>query len=82
MNNRRNGQSSGSYWNGDGFSVENVNSGISFIGCLAFGNDDAGFDVKPDADFQDCIAFDNKRNFRSWYAMRPRPIQTVSLVTP
>lgn len=66
-NNRRNGQTAGSYWNGDGFCAENPNQNISFLNCRSFNNDDAGFDIKPEASYKDCVALGNKRNFRQWY---------------
>jgi len=67
-NNRQNGQEAGSYWNGDGFCVENPNNNVIFQNCRSFDNDDAGFDVKPESTFRNCIAIGNKRNFRHWYS--------------
>lgn len=66
MNNRRNGQSSGVYWNGDGFGVENNNTGTTFIRCFSSDNDDGGYDIKAASTLQDCVGVGNKRNFRTW----------------
>lgn len=59
----------GDYWNGDGFSDEENNSGIRYEACEARGATDGGFDCKSrDVTLVDCIAEDNKRNFRIWSA--------------
>lgn len=55
------------YWNGDGFSDEPGNRNIRYEACEARGSTDGGFDCKSrDVVLQDCIAEDNKRNFRVW----------------
>jgi hypothetical protein len=57
----------GSYWNGDGFSDESDNQGIRYEGCEARGSTDAGFDCKSrGVVLENCVADDNKRNFRLW----------------
>ena len=62
---RKNGQPSTDYWNGDGFVVNQNNTGFfKFAGCRALDNEDGGFDVKPSATMIDCVAFQNKYNFR------------------
>jgi hypothetical protein len=59
----------GDYWNGDGFSDEEQNAGIRYEACEARGSTDGGFDCKSrDVVLQDCVAEDNKRNFRLWSA--------------
>ena len=71
QHNRLNGQSG--YWNGDGFVVNQGNMGFfNFIRCRALDNEDGGFDIKPpirtdavpSVTMIDCVAFQNKRNFR------------------
>lgn len=58
---------SGDYWNGDGFSDEEHNSAIRYEACEARGSTDGGFDSKSrDVVFENCVAEDNKRNFRIW----------------
>ncbi|MDF3130616.1 DNRLRE domain-containing protein [Kiritimatiellaeota bacterium B1221] len=64
-NNRRNNQGI-SYWNGDGFVVENTTTGVSFENCLAINNEDGGFDLKPVATLVDCVSVLNYRGFRFW----------------
>lgn len=57
----------GEYWNGDGFSDEPDNANIRYEACEARGSTDGGFDCKSrDVVLTDCIAEDNKRNFRIW----------------
>ena len=57
----------GEYWNGDGFSDEPDNSSIRYEACEARGATDGGFDCKSrDVVLTDCVAEDNKRNFRIW----------------
>jgi hypothetical protein len=59
----------GEYWNGDGFSDEENNSAIRYEACEARGSTDGGFDCKSrNVVFENCIAEDNKRNFRIWSA--------------
>ena len=60
-------RSSGSYWNGDGFTDERGNSAISYIECMATNCTDGGFDLKSsDVRMANCLARGNKRNFRLW----------------
>jgi hypothetical protein len=57
----------GDYWNGDGFSDEPGNRNIRYEACEARGSTDGGFDCKSrDVALENCIAEDNKRNFRVW----------------
>jgi hypothetical protein len=56
----------GKYWNGDGFSTERDNRAIRFLACAAFGNADAGFDCKGKVELIDCEASGNLRNYRVW----------------
>ena len=56
----------GKYWNGDGFSTERDNRAIRFLACGAFGNADAGFDCKGKVELIDCEASGNLRNYRVW----------------
>ena len=64
-NNRRNTQGI-SYWNGDGFVVENNTSGLSFENCVSINNEDGGYDLKVAATLTDCVAIRNYRGFRFW----------------
>ncbi|MDQ8197067.1 malectin domain-containing carbohydrate-binding protein [Pelagicoccus enzymogenes] len=60
-------QSSGSYWNGDGFSTERGAYNIFYIRCKAYGNNDAGFDNKASyITYQDCVSAGNSRGYRHW----------------
>ncbi|MEZ5957130.1 MAG: hypothetical protein R3C27_07985 [Hyphomonadaceae bacterium] len=55
------------YWNGDGFSDEPDNANIRYEACIARGSTDGGFDCKSrGVVLLDCVAEDNKRNFRIW----------------
>lgn len=57
----------GEYWNGDGFSDEPDNSAIRYEACEARGSTDGGFDCKSrNVVLENCVAEDNKRNFRLW----------------
>lgn len=57
----------GEYWNGDGFSDEPDNANIRYEGCEARGSTDGGFDCKSrNVVLENCVAEDNKRNFRIW----------------
>ncbi len=57
----------GDYWNGDGFSDEERNTGIRYEACEARGSTDGGFDCKSEElILENCVAEDNKRNFRIW----------------
>ncbi len=65
LHHRKNNQSSTDYWNGDGFVVNQNNAGFfNFVRCRALDNEDGGFDLKHDVTMIDCVAFQNKRNFR------------------
>jgi hypothetical protein len=64
-NNRLNNQTI-DYWNGDGFVVEGNTSGVSFLDCVAVNNEDAGYDIKAAATFENCTAVRNHRGFRCW----------------
>ncbi len=60
-------RSSNDYWNGDGFSDERGNEEIQYLACIATGSSDGGFDLKStNVRLADCVAKDNKRNFRLW----------------
>jgi hypothetical protein len=55
------------YKNGDGFVVEGNSENVVFKSCRSLRNQDGGFDLKvKDVLLQDCVAIDNKRNFRIW----------------
>ncbi|WP_158766770.1 hypothetical protein [Terricaulis silvestris] len=57
----------GDYWNGDGFSDEGDNRNIRYESCEARGSTDGGFDCKSNGVvLENCVAEDNKRNFRLW----------------
>ncbi len=61
------GRSGSDYWNGDGFTDERGNKAIQYLNCVATGSTDGGFDLKStDVRLSDCVAKDNKRNFRFW----------------
>jgi hypothetical protein len=64
-NHRQNDQGD-RYWNGDGFVVEGGNTGISFNKCRSINNEDGGYDIKPAISMKNCVAVNNKRNFRFW----------------
>lgn len=55
------------YWNADGFCAEGATRDITWINCRAFGSTDGGWDIKTqNPKLVNCVAFDNKRNFRIW----------------
>ena len=55
------------YWNGDGFVAEQSASDITWIRCGSFNNTDGGWDIKASRPvLRDCIALQNKRNYRLW----------------
>lgn len=57
----------GEYWNGDGFSDEPDNANVRYEACGARGSTDGGFDCKSrNVILENCVAEDNKRNFRIW----------------
>jgi hypothetical protein len=68
---RRNRYSGSEYWNGDGFKTEGETREVRWIGCSAFDNADAGFDVKtPFPVLEDAVALRNGRNVRIWSPKR------------
>jgi hypothetical protein len=55
------------YWSGDGFTDERENRLIRYLACVATGCSDGGFDLKSsDVLLTDCVARNNKRNYRLW----------------
>ena len=55
------------YWNGDGFTTEGGNYNIRFDNTVAFGNTDAGYDLKSsNTVLVNAIAIGNNRNYRFW----------------
>ena len=55
------------YWNGDGFSTEGGTYNIRFENTVAFGNTDAGYDLKSgNTVLVNAIAIGNNRNYRFW----------------
>lgn len=58
-----------SYWNGDGFLVNDKHYDIRFYNCIAYGNADGGWDDKGIGTYyENCIAVGNGRNFRNWHS--------------
>ncbi len=76
LNNRMNGQTNSTggvqtYYNGDGFVVEdNINGTTQFIRCIAVNNEDAGYDIKSAATFEGCVSVKNYRGFRLWHTAK------------
>lgn len=65
--NNRFQQSSGAYWNGDGFSTERGTYNVTFTRCESYDNHDGGFDNKADnVIYDNCIALRNKKGYRIW----------------
>lgn len=59
--------SSGSYWNGDGFATEGGVYRVTFQDTVSVGNTDGGYDIKSrDTTLINAYASGNKRNFRIW----------------
>ena len=55
------------YWNGDGFTTEGGNYNIRFDNTVAFGNTDAGYDLKSsNTVLVNAVAIGNNRNYRFW----------------
>ena len=55
------------YWNGDGFTTEGGNYNIRFENTVAFGNTDAGYDLKSsNTVLVNAVAEGNNRNYRFW----------------
>lgn len=55
------------YWNGDGFATEGGVYNVRFEDTRAYGNTDAGYDLKSSSTvLVNAIAEDNKKNFRLW----------------
>lgn len=66
---RNNQQPTGddTYWNGDGFVIETDHPNIKFYNCVAYGNQDGGWDDKGlNTYYENCISIANGRNFRCW----------------
>lgn len=64
---RNSTDSTGQYWNGDGFSAERGVHRVQFVETVAEGNTDGGYDLKgSDIVMQSVRATDNKRNYRFW----------------
>ena len=60
-------EKAGGYWNGDGFCAERGTHDLRYERCYSAGHTDAGWDDKSVAPvLVDCIAVDNKRNYRFW----------------
>ena len=63
----QNDGASGSYWNADGYSSERGNKNILIENSKASGWTDGGHDHKAEnITLRNCVAWDNKRNYRSW----------------
>jgi len=61
--------SESTYWNGDGFVIEDDSGNHSFVfeNTIAFNNYDGGYDDKGiDSKYKNTVSFKNKRNYRSW----------------
>jgi hypothetical protein len=55
------------YWNGDGFATEGGVYDVRFEDTRAYGNTDAGYDLKSATTvLVNAVAEDNKKNFRLW----------------
>ncbi len=55
------------YWNGDGFATEGGVYDVRFEDTRAYGNTDAGYDLKSSSTILvNAVAEDNKKNFRLW----------------
>ncbi|MGT2514698.1 hypothetical protein ACVOMT_11125 [Sphingomonas panni] len=55
------------YWNGDGFATEGGVYDVRFEDTRAYGNTDAGYDLKSSSTvLVNAVAEDNKKNFRLW----------------
>ncbi|MBI5425771.1 MAG: hypothetical protein HZA32_16975 [Opitutae bacterium] len=66
-NNRFAPQSSGDYWNGDGYSTERGVYNVTYSRCVSIDNHDGGWDDKAvNVIYENCIAIGNKRGFRNW----------------
>lgn len=58
-----------SYWNGDGFLVNDKHYDVRFYNCISYGNADGGWDDKGIGTYyENCIAVGNGRNFRNWHS--------------
>lgn len=68
------------YWNGDGFSTERGNRGITFRRSAAWDNTDGGFDLKStDTRLDQTVAGGNARNYRFWSTVSAG---TIASITP
>jgi len=55
------------FWNGDGFTTELGTHSIHFEECVAYGNTDAGFDLKSSkVTLLRCRSYGNAANFKLW----------------
>ncbi len=55
------------YWNGDGFVVEDDHPNIRFYNCIAYHNQDGGWDDKGKNTYlENCLSVNNGRNYRVW----------------
>lgn len=60
-------QSTGTYWNGDGFSTEEATYNVTYTRCYSFDNHDGGFDDKADnVTYVSSVAIGNAKGFRYW----------------
>lgn len=67
MINHRDSTHGTGYWNSDGFSAERGNYNLYYKNCYAGHNTDGGWDCKStNTLLEDCVAEDNKRNYRLW----------------
>ena len=67
MSNSKAVGSTGSYWNGDGFTTESGTYNIRFENTVSRGNTDAGYDLKSsDTVLVNALAEENNRSFRIW----------------
>ncbi|WP_269537717.1 DUF7594 domain-containing protein [Cerasicoccus fimbriatus] len=76
LNHRMNGQTDSdgnplSYYNGDGFVLEDNNNGTTqFIRCISVNNEDGGYDLKSAANLEGCVSVKNYRGFRLWHTAK------------
>ena len=66
------------YWNADGVATERGNYDIVIDNHHSSGHTDGGYDLKSEATtLRNCVAEDNKRNYRIWGGVRGEPISLV-----
>lgn len=64
------------YWNGDGVASERGNYNIVIENHHSYGHSDGGYDLKSEATrLINCVAENNKRNYRIWGGSSRAPIQ-------